>query len=413
MAKRSWFSLVKRLFSSETKSKKEKAKRWRWVLGRLKGKQFPALAAPERTLSEAREQQRKHALSVAIATATAAEAAVAAAHAAAEVVRLTDASQSHKKCLKETQNSAAIKIQSAFRAHLARKALRALKGLVRLQAIARGRAVRRQAITSLKCLPSIRNIQQQDSDSKVLTFDASYTDEGNKQFLKPKKDLRGKEVKMLKCKSQRSWDYSMLSKEDMEAIWSRKQEAIIKRERMMKYSVSFQEKQNTSVPEETISNKEHGRRRHWLEQWACEREELENSKSNAHSNAVTEDMGKTLQLKPRNSLKQDTVERLNLPISLPRRSFSHAKQKPSAEESLFPNSPVFPTYMAATESAKAKARSLSTPKQRVGFSDTCFDHSLPCKNRLSFWSSYNSELISTSGKSCTSQKTPVIMKRIH
>lgn len=37
---------------------------------------------------------------------------------------------------------------------------------------------------------------------------------------------------------QRSWDYSFLSKEDMEAIWLRKQEAAIKRERMMQYSYS-------------------------------------------------------------------------------------------------------------------------------------------------------------------------------
>lgn len=43
----------------------------------------------------------------------------------------------------------------------ARKALRALKGLVRLQAIIRGRAVRRQAITALKCLQSVVTIQSQ------------------------------------------------------------------------------------------------------------------------------------------------------------------------------------------------------------------------------------------------------------
>ena len=43
----------------------------------------------------------------------------------------------------------------------ARKALRALKGIVRLQAIIRGRAVRRQAISTLKCLQSIVNIQSQ------------------------------------------------------------------------------------------------------------------------------------------------------------------------------------------------------------------------------------------------------------
>lgn len=39
--------------------------------------------------------------------------------------------------------------------------MRALKGLVRLQAIVRGRAVRRQAIATLKSLQSIVNIQSE------------------------------------------------------------------------------------------------------------------------------------------------------------------------------------------------------------------------------------------------------------
>lgn len=85
-------------------------------MGRLKLKQYPALTASQRTtLNEATEEQKRHALTVAIATAAAAEAAVAAAHAAAEVVRLTGASQSFAKL---DRNLAATKIQSAYRAHL-------------------------------------------------------------------------------------------------------------------------------------------------------------------------------------------------------------------------------------------------------------------------------------------------------
>ncbi|KAK7857597.1 protein iq-domain 14 [Quercus suber] len=51
----------------------------------------------------------------------------------------------------------------------ARKALRALRGIVKLQAIIRGRAVRRQAITTLKCLQSIVNIQSQASTRRFGT----------------------------------------------------------------------------------------------------------------------------------------------------------------------------------------------------------------------------------------------------
>lgn len=49
----------------------------------------------------------------------------------------------------------------------AKKALRALKGIVRLQAIIRGRNVRRQAITTLKCLQSIVSIQSQVCAKRV------------------------------------------------------------------------------------------------------------------------------------------------------------------------------------------------------------------------------------------------------
>lgn len=81
-------------------------------------KQYPTLTESNRTLSEARAEQRKHALTVAIATAAAAEAAVAAAHAAAEVVRLTGASHTYSYLSRGDRNLAATRIQSAYRAYL-------------------------------------------------------------------------------------------------------------------------------------------------------------------------------------------------------------------------------------------------------------------------------------------------------
>lgn len=49
----------------------------------------------------------------------------------------------------------------------ARKALKALKGLVKLQAMVRGQAVRRQTQTALKSLQVIVNIQSQVQASKT------------------------------------------------------------------------------------------------------------------------------------------------------------------------------------------------------------------------------------------------------
>jgi hypothetical protein len=63
----------------------------------------------------------KHAIAVAAATAAVAEAALAAAHAAAEVVRLTSAGPPRAPSTPQrrwTEESAAVKIQSAFRAYL-------------------------------------------------------------------------------------------------------------------------------------------------------------------------------------------------------------------------------------------------------------------------------------------------------
>ncbi|KAI5311012.1 hypothetical protein L3X38_026301 [Prunus dulcis] len=148
-----------------------------------------------------REEQSRHALTVAIAS------TAAAAHAAAEVVRLTGTPQSSEKL----QESAAVKIQTAFRGYLAKKALRALKGIVKLQAIIRGRAVRRQAMTTLKCLQSIINIQSHACARRFQTFeDAPHCDEHN-QF----QNLRDTIIRM-DSNSQRMWDGSLISKEEAE-----------------------------------------------------------------------------------------------------------------------------------------------------------------------------------------------------
>ena len=64
----------------------------------------------------------------------------------------------------------------------ARKALRALKGIVKLQAIIRGRNVRRQAMTTLKCLQSIVNIQSQVCAKRIQMVEGAWTCSENKQL---------------------------------------------------------------------------------------------------------------------------------------------------------------------------------------------------------------------------------------
>ncbi|XP_066325086.1 protein IQ-DOMAIN 19-like [Miscanthus floridulus] len=97
----------------------------------------------------------QHAIAVAIATAAAAEAAMAAKQAAAAVVRLSASAPGSKRTVIGIDEAAAIKIQAVFRSYLARKALCALRGLVKLQALVRGHLVRRQASHTLRCMQAL------------------------------------------------------------------------------------------------------------------------------------------------------------------------------------------------------------------------------------------------------------------
>lgn len=419
MAKRrSWFHIVKRFFIPETHPKTEKEKRRRWLFGRLKIKRLASIEAPpspvkERVLSEAEEEQSKHALTVAIATAAAAEAAVAAARAAAEVVRLTTTPQATEECDKKTEETppveipiiatplpdlhhesedqvlAAIKIQTAFRGYLARKALRALKGLVRLQAIVRGRAVRRQAITTLKCLQSIVNIQSQVCARRCQKAEECVNCDDIKQL----QDLKDKVIKM-DSNSQRRWDDSLLSKEEGNALFLSKKEAVMKRERIKEYTFGQRERKSVHKPAQSEQNKLNGRWRYWLEKWVdtqvAKREELPSLDTVWSSNARSREEFPGKQHTPRNNQRQYHIEGLGSPVLVPRRSFHHRKERSIGDENSF-SSPPIPTYMAATESAKAKVRSVSSPKLRPGSLDTFSDSNSPHKNRLSLISSISSE----------------------
>ncbi|KAB2070938.1 hypothetical protein ES319_A08G189600v1 [Gossypium barbadense] len=142
---------------------------------------------------DAVDDNNDHAIAVAAATAAVAEAAVAAAQAAAVVVRLTGSSG---RCARDpvahVSNSywageelAAVKIQSTFRGYLARRALRALKGLVKLQALVRGHIERKKTAEWLRRMQVFLQTQARARAGRAQISESSRISSKSSHYLHP------------------------------------------------------------------------------------------------------------------------------------------------------------------------------------------------------------------------------------
>ncbi|KAM3405456.1 hypothetical protein ACQJBY_008126 [Aegilops geniculata] len=83
-------------------------------------------------------------------------------------------------CGQARETEAAVLIQKAFRGYLARKALRALKSLVKLQALVRGYLVRKQAATTLHRLQALMRLQASSHALKNLSSSRRYIEQERK-----------------------------------------------------------------------------------------------------------------------------------------------------------------------------------------------------------------------------------------
>ncbi|XP_050911545.1 protein IQ-DOMAIN 3 isoform X4 [Lathyrus oleraceus] len=378
--KGSWFSAVKKVFSHDSrkdkksqKSKKKSTQPETEVKSEVVQVSVPQIEDVK--LSELENEQNKQAISLAFATAVAAGAAVAAAQAAAEVVRLTSMPHYPAKSMEEL---AAIKIQTAFRGYLARRALRALRGLVRLKTMIQGQSVKRQAGSTLRCMQTLARLQSQVRERRVRMSEENQARQRQLQ-QKCEKELVGEE-----------WDDSLQSKEQIDAKLLQRQEAAFKRERALAYSFSHQQtwKSSSKSINQTFmdpNNPHWGWS--WLERWMATRPwEVESVIMNHRPSPVgqklrrqsTQNSPSTSKTKPSSS-KGETIDDSRSMFSVHSeryRRYSSIAGSSVRDDTSVESSPVFPSYMALTSSAKAKSKLMQKTSPSAS--------SVSARKRLSF-----------------------------
>nr|GME05671.1 protein IQ-DOMAIN 1-like [Ipomoea batatas] len=363
----SWLTAVKRAFRSPTKDtsnvdkkscrrreheheedeeKKREKRRWLFRKG---------------AAQNGENNESRHAIAVAAATA---EAAVATAQAAVEIIRLTRPSN--------RQQFAATVIQTAFRGYLARRALVALKGIVKLQALIRGQNVRKQAKMTLKCMQALLRVQARvreqrarlshDGGGRKSMFAEPTTNLWESKYLSDIRDRKSMDLQSRDGSSiAEDWRDCPRTLEELEAMLQARKEASIIRERSLVHAFSQQEwSSEMELVEEEGEEKEVEERTNWLEEWMS-------SKQWNCGRASTERREPLRSTSPRRLGEKLLNRKHSLPAlhnAFPHRRIplQHIRKRGSRRHRRHPHS--VPNYMAATESAKARVRSQSAPRQR-------------------------------------------------
>ncbi|XP_021904806.1 protein IQ-DOMAIN 31-like [Carica papaya] len=282
-----------------------------------------------------------------------------------------DARSDPQKLLEER---AATTVQAAFRGYLARRAFWALKGIIRLQALIRGHLVRRQAVATLSCAMGIVKLQALVRGRQVRHSDI------------------GMEVQR-KCGLRQSMEGKLV--DSVGADVSLRFKKFFANDFVSKLLASHRHLESGQAAEAEISQAP-------LEMTetldlSSIVEPVDESKPLVESENKDENSPKT---NGELNHKEDMIGNENQKTS---RKASVAAKQERAENGI-QNSPTLPSYMQATESAKAKLRlqgsPRSAPQEGTEKNNVARRHSLPSStnSKISSQSPRTQRVVHAAGK---------------